>query len=59
MYNEYLAEVSCILNRLIDLPSSLKVLFGQKMGCDVRLVSSHIIDGGQRVQIVLEKNYEM
>nr|GMD54219.1 UDP-N-acetylmuramoyl-tripeptide--D-alanyl-D-alanine ligase [Ipomoea batatas] len=56
----------CVLNAddplVMKLPVPVgikKVLFGQKMGCDVRLVSSHMIDGGQRVQIVLEKNYEM
>ncbi|KAH0678346.1 hypothetical protein KY284_019431 [Solanum tuberosum] len=30
------------------------VVFGRKLGCDVRLVSSQIIDGGRRIQIVLE-----
>ncbi|KAH0692311.1 hypothetical protein KY285_019408 [Solanum tuberosum] len=30
------------------------VVFGRKLGCDVRLVSSQIIDGGWRIQIVLE-----
>lgn len=32
----------------------LKVIFGRKLGCDVRLVSSQVIDGGRRIQIVLE-----
>ncbi|WMV23134.1 hypothetical protein MTR67_016519, partial [Solanum verrucosum] len=35
------------------------VVFGRKLGCDVRLVSSQIIDGGRRVEIVLEGFNEM
>ncbi|XP_006360840.1 UDP-N-acetylmuramoyl-tripeptide--D-alanyl-D-alanine ligase-like [Solanum tuberosum] len=51
----------CVLNGDDPLVMSLpvpvgvkKVVFGRKLGCDVRLVSSQIIDGGRRIQIVLE-----
>lgn len=37
----------------------LKVVFGRQFGCDVRLASSQIIDGGRRVEIVLEGFNEM
>ncbi|KAH0756994.1 hypothetical protein KY290_020487 [Solanum tuberosum] len=38
---------------------STRVVFGRKLGCDVRLVSSQIIDRGRRVEIVLEGFNEM
>ncbi|XP_055802141.1 uncharacterized protein LOC129871261 [Solanum dulcamara] len=56
----------CVLNGDDPLVMSLsvpvgvqKVVFGRKLGCDVRLVSSQIIDGGRRIQIVLEGFNEM
>ncbi|KAH0681917.1 hypothetical protein KY289_019669 [Solanum tuberosum] len=56
----------CVLNGDDPLVMSLpvpvgvkKVVFGRKLGCDVRLVSSQIIDGGRRVEIVLEGFNEM
>lgn len=56
----------CVLNGDDPLVMSLpvpvgvkKVVFGRQFGCDVRLVSSQIIDGGRRVEIVLEGFNEM
>ncbi|KAK0574322.1 hypothetical protein LWI29_021770 [Acer saccharum] len=37
----------------------LKVLFGKRMGCHVRLVAAENTDGGLGVQVVLEKGKEM
>ncbi|KAK4850348.1 hypothetical protein QYF36_005937 [Acer negundo] len=56
----------CILNGDDPLVTSLpvphgvrKVLFGQQMGCDVRLVAAENTDGGLGVRVVLEKGKEM
>ncbi|KAK4371269.1 hypothetical protein RND71_010744 [Anisodus tanguticus] len=56
----------CVLNGDDPLVMSLpvpvgveKVLFGRKLGCDVRLVSSEIVNGGCSIQIVLEGFNEM
>ncbi|OIT32773.1 PREDICTED: uncharacterized protein LOC109206851 [Nicotiana attenuata] len=44
----------------LPVPAGVKkVLFGRKLGCDIRLVSSQSIDGGRSVQIVLEGFNEM
>ncbi|KAL5743607.1 hypothetical protein ACOSQ2_026723 [Xanthoceras sorbifolium] len=55
----------CILNGDDPLVSSLpvprgvrKVLFGQRIGCDVRLVAAENTDGGLGVEVVLEKGKE-
>ncbi|KAL5721290.1 hypothetical protein ACHQM5_004950 [Ranunculus cassubicifolius] len=36
-----------------------KVLFGRRIGCDMRLVSAESTDRGRVVQVVLEWNFEM
>ncbi|KAL5721303.1 hypothetical protein ACHQM5_004962 [Ranunculus cassubicifolius] len=36
-----------------------KVLFGRRIGCDLRLVSAESTDRGRAVQVVLEWNFEM
>ncbi|KAM7277220.1 hypothetical protein ACFE04_019086 [Oxalis oulophora] len=55
----------CVLNGDDPLVSSLpvphgvmKVLFGRKMGCDVRLVVAESVDAGLGVRVILEKDEE-
>ncbi|XP_059633294.1 uncharacterized protein LOC132276059 [Cornus florida] len=67
---EILAEAKpgdvCVLNADDPLVMSLpvpvgvkKVLFGRRMGCDVRLVLAKCTDKGFGVQVVLERNKEI
>ncbi|BFG17468.1 hypothetical protein CerSpe_037430 [Prunus speciosa] len=67
---EILAEAKpgdvCVLNAddplVMSLPVPLgvkKVLFGQRVGCDVRLVASESTDGGLGVRVVLQNHQEM
>nr|XP_009759605.1 PREDICTED: uncharacterized protein LOC104212115 isoform X2 [Nicotiana sylvestris] len=56
----------CVLNGddplVMSLPVSAgvkKVVFGRKLGCDIRLVSSEIKHGGRSIQVVLEAFNEM
>ncbi|KAH7521239.1 hypothetical protein FEM48_Zijuj07G0012000 [Ziziphus jujuba var. spinosa] len=56
----------CVLNADDPLVMSLhvpsrvkKVLFGRKVGCDVRLVVAESADGGHAVRVVLEKDNEI
>ncbi|GMN68352.1 hypothetical protein TIFTF001_037426 [Ficus carica] len=44
----------------LPIPSGVKrVLFGRRMGCDVRLVAAESTGGGQALRVVLEKDEEM
>ncbi|CAB4296000.1 unnamed protein product [Prunus armeniaca] len=67
---EILAEAKpgdvCVLNAddplVMNLPVPLgvkKVLFGHRVGCDVRLVASESTDGGLGVRVVLQNHQEM
>ncbi|KAH7521237.1 hypothetical protein FEM48_Zijuj07G0011800 [Ziziphus jujuba var. spinosa] len=56
----------CVLNAddplvmSLHVPSGVKnVLFGWKVGCDIRLVMVESADGGHAVRVVLEKDNEM
>lgn len=56
----------CVLNADDPLVTSLpvpmgvkKVFFGRRKGSDVRLVFAQSIDGGHKVQVVLERNKEV
>ncbi|KAL2545722.1 UDP-N-acetylmuramoyl-tripeptide--D-alanyl-D-alanine ligase [Forsythia ovata] len=56
----------CVLNAddplVMSLPVPMgvkKVLFGRRKGSDVRLVSAQSIDGGHKVQVVLERSEEV
>ncbi|KAL2545784.1 UDP-N-acetylmuramoyl-tripeptide--D-alanyl-D-alanine ligase [Forsythia ovata] len=44
---------------LIGSFRSFQVLFGRRKGSDVRLVSAQSIDGGHKVQVVLERSEEV
>ncbi|EXB96375.1 UDP-N-acetylmuramoyl-tripeptide--D-alanyl-D-alanine ligase [Morus notabilis] len=56
----------CVMNADDPLVLSLpvprgvnRVLFGRRMGCDVRLVAAESADGGHALRVVLEKDEEM
>ncbi|KAK2635798.1 hypothetical protein Ddye_030590 [Dipteronia dyeriana] len=66
IFRDAKSEDVCILNGDDPLVTSLpvphgvkKVLFGQQMGCDIRLVAAETTDGGLGVRVVLEKGKEM
>ncbi|XP_020256843.1 uncharacterized protein LOC109833538 [Asparagus officinalis] len=56
----------CVLNAddpfVMNMPVAdgvKKVLFGRRIGCDVRLVLAECVDGGRAVRVVLESKSEM